>query len=110
MADAKPSKAGHSVNPADNVAAAVTLAAAGAGNFNVLSQVFYSYDAAPTAGTLTIADGAVTVFLIDITAAGPSQFTFNPPLEGSANTALVVTLAAAGAAVGGNVSVHAWTE
>jgi hypothetical protein len=97
--------------PAANTAAIVTKAAAGAGITHVLALVAWSYDADPTAGSLTIEDGAgTTVFKVDITAGGPGFFAFSPPLKGTANTALVATLAAGGAGVSGIVNLHTWTE
>jgi hypothetical protein len=97
--------------PAANTAAVVTLAAAGPGNRNVLGQAAWSYDAIPTAGSLTIEDGAgTTIFKVDITDAGPGFFQFIPGLRGSINTAMIATLAAGGAAVNGIVSLHAWME
>jgi hypothetical protein len=97
--------------PAANTAAVVTKAAAGAGISNVLALVAWSYDADPTAGSLTIEDGSgTTVFKVDITTGGPGFFAFSPPLKGTANTALIATLAAGGGSVSGIVSLHTWTE
>jgi hypothetical protein len=97
--------------PAADTAAIVTKAAAGAGISHVLALVAWSYDGDPTAGSLTIVDGAgTTVFKADITAAGPGFFPFLPPLKGTANTALVATLAAGGSGISGIVNVHTWTE
>ena len=107
---AKPGAAANVHEPAANTAAVVTKAAAGAGVANVLALVAWSYDGDPTAGSLTIADGASTVFKVDITAGGPGFFAFSPPLKGTANTALVATLAAGGSGVSGIVSLHTWTE
>jgi len=97
--------------PAANTAATITKAAAGAGVSNVLGMVAWSYDGDPTAGSLTIEDGSgTTVFKVDITAGGPGFFAFTPPLKGSANTALIATLAAGGAGISGIVNLHTWTE
>ena len=106
----KAGAAGNVHEPAANTAAVVTKAAGGAGVFNILAQVAWSYDLLPTAGSLIIADGATTGVKIDITDAGPGFFQFKPPLKGTANTALVVTLAAGGSGVSGIVSLHAWAE
>jgi hypothetical protein len=106
-------KAGAAANvhePAADTAAIVTKAAGGAGISNVLAMVAWSYDGDPTAGSLIIADGASTVFKVDITTRGPGFFQFIPPLKGTANTALVATLAAGGAGISGIVSLHTWTE
>lgn len=92
--------------PAANTAAVVTYAAAGAGIYHVIDQIICGYSGAPTGGRLTIEDGSgTTVWSIDIPAAGPQTFTFPEGIRGSANTALIITLAAAGAGVSGKVNV-----
>jgi len=107
----KAGAAGNVHEPAANTAAVVTLAAAGVGISHVLGLAAWSYDGAPTAGSLTIEDGAgTTVFKVDITAAGPGYFPFVPGLKGTANAAMIATLAAGGGGVNGIISVHAWTE
>lgn len=110
-APAMAASSGHVHEPADNTDAVVTLAAAGADTKNVLGMVAWSYTDDPTGGSLTIEDGSgTTVFKVEITTGGPGYIPFTPPLAGSDNTAMVVTLAAGGASIGGIVSVHAWTE
>ncbi len=98
--------------PASNTAAQITYAAAGAGVSHAISGVAWSYSAAPTGGNLKIEDGSGnTVFTMDITAAGSGFIPFPVPKKGSANTALIVTLAAGGSGVTGKVSVLGhWTE
>lgn len=89
--------------PAANTAAVVTLAA---GNYrNGVSKIVASYSAAPTGGRLTITDGATTVFDVDVLSGGPVDFDFDPPLAGSMNTALAVTLAAGGAGISGKLNI-----
>lgn len=106
-----PGLAIHVHEPAANTAAVVTLAAAGAGVANVIGLVGCSYDVLPAAGSVTIEDGlGTTVFKLDIAESGAGGIEFSPGLRGSANTALIVTLAAGGAGVSGIVSLHAWTE
>jgi hypothetical protein len=98
--------------PAVNTAAVVTYAAS-PGVAHVIGGVAWSYNAAPTGGNLKIEDVSGTVvFSVDITTAGPGFFQFARPKKSAAvNTALIVTLAAAGAAVTGKVSVLShWTE
>jgi hypothetical protein len=91
--------------PAANTAAVVTYAL-DAARQHVISGVAWSYNAAPTGGSLKIEDAAGnTVFIVSITAAGPGEFIFPIPKAGTVNRALIVTLAAAGAAVTGKVSV-----
>lgn len=103
--------AGNVHEPAAGIAAVVTKAAGGAGVCNVVGAVFWSYDGDPTAGSLTIEDGSgTTVFKVDITSKGPGFLPFTPPMKGTADTAMIFTLAAGGAGINGVVSVHAWTE
>jgi hypothetical protein len=96
--------------PAVNTAAVVTLAVPGSGISHVLYSVAWSYDADPTGGALTIAVDSATWFKVDIVKAGPGQFMFSPPLKATANKAVVVTLAAGGAAANGIVNVHSGLE
>jgi hypothetical protein len=83
--------------------AVITLAAA-AKTRHVVDKVFGSYSAAPTGGSLTIAltvAGTAVSLVAAITAAGQFDFSFSPPLQGDANTAITITLASgAGAVVG----------
>lgn len=86
-------------------AAVVQTFAAVAGQSHRLTMLAVSYSAAPTGGRVTVADGGTTILDLDITAAG----TFFVPLpagglKGTVNTAMTVTLAAAGAAVVGKVN------
>ena len=95
-------------------AAAVVTYAANPAFLHVISGVAWSYDVAPAAaGSLTITDNAVPVFLVGVpAAAGMWTVNFNPPRRCSAvNQALVVTLSGgAGAVVAqANVLGH-WTE
>ena len=96
--------------PAANTSAVVTYAAV-AGVSHVVSSVVWSYNAAPTGGNLKIEDGAGnTIFTTDITSQGPGFIQFTPAKRGTVNTALIVTLAAGGAAVTGKLSVVGhWT-
>lgn len=93
---------------ADNTAAAVTVAA-DTDEFWVVDRIDWSYDAAPTGGLLTIAYGTspTTVWQVDITAAGPGFVNFDRGLHNAAtkNEQLVVTLAAGGAGIGGELNV-----
>lgn len=96
--------------PNANTAAIVTLAAAGEGVSNVIRGIAWGYSETPTAGSLKVEDGeGTTVFYLPITGAGAG---FVPLYgKGSANTALVVTLAAGGGTCVGSVNVlEAWTE
>lgn len=98
--------------PAANTAAVITYAAV-SGQKHVIGGVAWSYNGAPTGGNLKIEDVSGTVvFSVDITAAGPGFIPFTPPMRQAApNTALIITLSAAGAAVTGKVSVLShWLE
>ena len=98
--------------PSSNTAAVVTYSAAGAGVAHVIGGIAWSYNGTPTGGNLKVEDGSgTTVFTVDITAAGPGCFMFSRPKKGTANTAMIVTLAAGGSGVTGKVSVTShWTE
>lgn len=98
--------------PSSNTAAVITYAAAGAGISHVISGIAWSYSGAPTAGNLKVEDGSgTTVFSVDITAAGPGFIPFSTPLKGTANTAMIITLAAGGSGVSGKVNaLGKWTE
>lgn len=98
--------------PGANTAAVVTYAAAGAGVAHVISGVAWSYDLDPTGGSLKVEDGSgSTVFQVAVTSKGPGFFVFPQPKKGSADTALIITLAAGGSGVTGKVSaLNHWTE
>jgi hypothetical protein len=98
--------------PASNTPAVITYAAGGSGVSHCIGGLVWSYSAAPTGGNLKIEDGSGNVvFSMDITAAGAGFIPFNPPKKGTANTALIITLAAGGNGVIGKVSIPAhWTE
>jgi hypothetical protein len=98
--------------PSSNAAAIVTYAAGGAGVVHVISGVAWSYSAAPTGGNLKVENGSgVTVFTMDISTGGAGFIPFPFPKKGSANTAMITTLAAGGSGITGKVSVlNHWTE
>lgn len=94
--------------PAANTAAVITLAAA-EGRRHVAHYIQWSYSAAPTGGRLTVEDGAGNIILdLDITAAGPGGLTL--VLIGSANTQMIISLAAGGAAVVGKINAQTTSE
>lgn len=90
--------------PAADTAAVVTYAAVPTKR-HVITGVAWSYSAAPTGGSLTIADGATTIHQVAITAAGPGSIEFPRPIAGEINTAMTVTLAAGSGTVVGKVNV-----
>jgi hypothetical protein len=79
--------------------------AAAAGIRHIISAIIFSYSDTPTGGRLTVEDGAAVVFDIDITAKGAGRVPFEPPLRGTINTALTITLYDGGAAVVGKLNV-----
>ncbi len=98
--------------PADNTPAVITLAAA-VDERNVLDKVFGGYDDNPGAEkaltiVLTVAGAAVTltypVSSDDITLDSRFDLSFDPPLQGDANTAITITLPAGGAAIAGKLN------
>ena len=97
--------------PAADTAGTITLAA-GSGVYNVIGQVYYSYSASPTGGSVVIKDGtADVVFNADVIASGPGCFTFDPPMKATAtNKVMSVVLAAGGESVAGKLMVVSWTE
>ena len=91
--------------PASNTAAVVTYTA-NATKAHAIGGIAWSYSGTPTSGNLKVENGSGTVvFTIDVTTAGPGFIPFVPTLEGSTNTALIITLAAGGSGVTGKVSV-----
>ena len=104
--------AGHVAEPCAAAAAIVTLAAGGAGVANVLAGIYWSLSDDPAAHVnLMVEDGVGdTIFSTDITISGPGFLPFVPPMRGSANTAMVVTVANPGGAVLAKLTLHAWTE
>ena len=98
--------------PAVNVAAVVTLAAL-AERRHHLTYIAFSYEgAAPAGGNLKVEDvSGTTVFSVDITLEGHDFLEFFNPLRSAApNTAMIVTLAAAGASVTGKLSIGSYTD
>lgn len=94
--------------PAAATAAVLTYAAE-TGVAHVLSEVSWSYSAAPTGGSLIIADGADTIFKVAITAAGPNQLMFPKGKRGHSGRAMTVTLASGAGAVEGIVNATHYT-
>src|SRR5205085_876279 len=90
---------------AANTAQTVTQAAAGAGIRNYLDDLSVSWSGgAPAAGvTVQVKDGGTVIWEHYVGAAGATQgvidFDFAAPIRSTANTALAVTVGAAGAGV-----------
>ena len=90
---------------------AVVITYAAVPQCHVITGVAWSYDAAPAGGHLTITDGGVTIFQVAISAAGPGFFMFPKPKMGTANSAMVLTLADGGGQIVGCLNVlNHWVE
>lgn len=100
--------------PSSNTAAVLTLGAPGTGVSWALGGVYGGYDAAPTAGALSIAwvstGTTTTTVTIPVTSAGPLPHLFSPALRFPPNGAVTITLAAGGGGVSGKIHANAWTE
>ena len=70
---------------------------------NVVRQIFFSYTANPVGGSLQIEDGPGNVVFgpLELANAGAGSITFDPPLCGSRNTQLRITLAGGGGTTDG---------
>ncbi len=94
--------------PASGNTAAVVTYAADPYNAHVIQEVYFSYNGAPTSGTLKIEDGSgVVVFNEDVVSSGNGavDFSGNNGFKGSNNTAMIITLSAAGSGVTGKLNV-----
>ncbi len=72
-----------------------------------IGGLVWSYDGTPeSSGTLSVEDGSGNIVLeFYVTAGGPGFIPLNPPMEGTVNTALIVTLSSGGAGVWGKITV-----
>ncbi len=89
--------------PGSNAAAIATLSAVALFR-HVIHKIVWSYNGDPTGGRITITDGGVTVFDINITKGGPGSLHMSTPF--AVNSAVVVTLAAGGSGVTGKLNVE----
>lgn len=98
-----------SATAAVNTAVTVTVNGV-AGLAQRLCSLSVSYNAAPTAGVLTVVVNAVTILQLDITAAGPTVIPLpDGGLECAIGQNVVITLSAAGVSVAGRVNVATFT-
>lgn len=75
---------------------------------NVVKALVVSYSAAPTGGRLSATDAGASVFDVDLAGAGPHIIPLPDGIQTAlVNSALVFTLAAAGAAVVGKINAAA---
>lgn len=98
-----PTRADQHDSPAVNTAAVLNFAAA-AGARHAIYKPVWSYSNTPTSGQLTVSTGGEVLFQVDITAGGPGFFPIM--IIGKLGQNLVVTLAAAGAAISGKINVE----
>lgn len=69
-----------------------------------LTGLALSYSAAPAGGRILVQDGATTVLDLDVSAAGQISDVLPPGgIQGAVNTAMTITLAAAGVGVVGKL-------
>jgi hypothetical protein len=88
---------------ATNAAAIATISAPGAGNYTQLTDIYFGYSAAPSAGaTLTVSATGITTVVLPVTSAGPGPIRF--PLRVPNNVATTITLSAGGSGVVGYVA------
>lgn len=101
------SKNAESSGSGDNTAEVITLAAV-ENERHVLDDIHWSYNGAATTGKLTIAEGGVTTFDVDLitAAADNGSVHFEHGFESDANTAVVVTLAAGAAGIAGKLNLN----
>jgi hypothetical protein len=86
--------------------AAVVTYVASATNRHIIYSIAYSYSAAPTGGRLTVEDGSGTyIFDQNISATGNGLIEFPGGLQGSTNTAMIITLSSGAGAVVGKLNV-----
>lgn len=89
----------------DNTAAVITISALAEERWAVI-QIFGSYDATPTGGKVTVTSAGVTIFEIDLPAAGPfNGLLGDAPIQGGKNEDVVITLAAGGSGKIGKLNV-----
>lgn len=91
---------------AANAAQSITYAAAGAALRHALSCIVVSFTGGAPAATLKIEDGAgTTVWETYLATVGPHFFAFPDALQGSPNTALILTVSAPGASITSKLAV-----
>ena len=92
--------------------ATLTYAAAGAGTAHVLGGVVWSYSAAPTGGSITVAQGtALGVYpQWDVTAAGAGWMPFEPPVRFPSNQQVVISGYPGGTAIVVKLNAIHWLE
>jgi len=77
---------------------------------NAISEILWSYSAAPTGGRLTLDNGTIVFLDLDITTAGYGEIRFDPPICGpSPGDPVNITLYPASGATG-KLNAHGWVE
>ena len=95
---------------ADNTATVITITPGGDQRV-FLGMVLFGYDAKPTAliGRVTVTIGGTETLSLPITESGPGPMTL-PEMNGAKGAAVVITIAAAGAAVQGSLTTMHYLE
>lgn len=88
-----------------NQVVTIAYAAPGRKKRHVISGLAWSFDAAVVASTLTITDGGITIFEVDLIEGGYHSVQFDPPKCGSRNAAVQISLDATGAGLIGKLNV-----
>lgn len=106
-----PLSGNHNHAPSAHTAAVVTFAA-DSERKNVITSLIFGYSGTTPLGSIKVEDGSGTTVFGPIPVAGQGtwQILFDPPLAGSTNTALIVTLADGGAAATGALYVNGYRE
>jgi hypothetical protein len=87
------------LDAAANAAAVISVT-----NPRSVDWIVWSYDGAPTGGKITIKEGLVTLFEVDVTQGGPGQLLLNPIVGMTGDSVVTITLAAGGAGVTGKIN------
>lgn len=95
--------------PSSNTAATITYPSISR-TTHIIEEIDFSYSGTPTGGLLTVADGSTTVWEIGLPASGAFFKRFNPPIKGTPEGAVTITLAAGGSGVSGIISCGHTTE
>lgn len=106
-----PLSANHNNAPSAHTAAVVTFDA-DTTRKNVITSLIFGYSGGTPVGSIKVEDGSGTTVFGPIPVAGQGtwQIKFDPPLAGSTNTALIVTLADGGSGVTGAVYANGYRE
>lgn len=101
---AQPASTNNTATASANTAVTITYSAGGSGNYHVIDGILASLSNDPaSAVSLTVTDGGSTVMQVNLTRGGAAPIDY--PIKGSANSAMVITLAAAGSGIIGMLNI-----